>query len=241
YGLSLGQVACDEKSDEIAAIPGLLKLVSVDGAVVTIDAMGCQKEIASQIRDQGGHYVLAVKENQPRLYEDIDRRWQEALEQDLEGTAYSETATHEQGHGRRETRLCWVFTDLDEIRDRGLWKDLRSIVVVVTEREAEGRSVSERRYYISSCQASARVLLSAIRGHRGVENSLHWVLDVTFAEDAHRIANLRAAENFALLRQLALSLLKRAGSGKASIRSKQMRAGWDNDFLAQIILETAQG
>jgi predicted transposase YbfD/YdcC len=239
--LLLGAVATEDKSNEITAIPQLLALLDLRGAFVTIDAMGCQKEIAAQIREQGGHYVLAVKENQPRLYEDIDRRWQEALEQDLDGAAYSETATHEQGHGRRETRLCWVFTNLDGIRDRELWKDLQSVVVVVTEREAGGKSVSERRYYISSRKASARVLLSAVRGHWGVENSLHWVLDVTFAEDAHRMADPHAAENFALLRRLALSLLKRAGGDKASIRSKQMRAGWDNDFLAQVILETAEG
>jgi predicted transposase YbfD/YdcC len=238
--LLLGAVATEDKSNEITAIPQLLALLDLRGAFVTIDAMGCQKEIAAQIRDQGGHYLLAVKENQPRLYEDIDRHWQEALAQDLEGVAYSQTATREQGHGRRETRLCWVFTDLEGIRDRELWRDLRSVVVVVSEREEGGKSVSEHRYYISSRKASAGTLLSAIRGHWGVENSLHWVLDVTFAEDAHRIADLRAAENFGLLRRLALSLLKRADGGKGSIRSKQMRAGWDNDFLAQVILETAE-
>jgi predicted transposase YbfD/YdcC len=239
--LLLGAVATDAKSNEITAIPRLLALLDLHGAFVTIDAMGCQKEIAAQIREQGGHYVLAVKENQPRLYEDIDRHWLRALERDLEGVAYSRAETHEQGHGRRETRLCWVFTDLEGIRDRELWKDLRGVVVVVSEREQGGKSVSERRYYISSRRASAKALLSVIRGHWGVENSLHWVLDVTFAEDAGRIADVRAAENFALLRRLALSALKRADGGKGSIRAKQMRAGWDNDFLAQVILETAEG
>lgn len=238
--LLLGAVATEDKSNEITAIPQLLALLDLHGAFVTIDAMGCQKEIASQVREQGGHYVLAVKENQPRLYEDIDRLWLGALERDPDGAAYSRAETHERGHGRRETRLCWVFTDLEGIRDRELWKDLRSVVVVVTEREQGGKSVAERRYYISSRKAGAKTLLSVIRGHWGVENSLHWVLDVTFAEDAHRIADLGAAENFALLRRLALSLLKRANGGKGSTRSKQMRAGWDNDFLAQVILETAE-
>jgi predicted transposase YbfD/YdcC len=238
--LLLGAVATEDKSNEITAIPQLLALLDLHGAFVTIDAMGCQKEIASQVREQGGHYVLAVKENQPRLYEDIDRLWLGALERDPDGAAYSRAETHERGHGRRETRLCWVFTDLEGIRDRELWKDLRSVVVVVTEREQGGKSVAERRYYISSRKAGAKTLLSVIRGHWGVENSLHWVLDVTFAEDAHRIADLRAAENFSVLRRLALSLLKRANGGKGSTRSKQMRAGWDNDFLAQVILETAE-
>jgi predicted transposase YbfD/YdcC len=238
--LLLGAVATEDKSNEITAIPQLLALLDLHGAFVTIDAMGCQKEIAAQVRDQGGHYLLAVKENQPRLYEDIDRHWLGALERNLEGVASSRAETHEEGHGRRETRLCWVFTDLEGIRDRELWKDLRSVVVVVAERVEGGKSVSEHRYYISSRKASAKALLSVIRGHWGVENSLHWVLDVTFAEDAHRIADLRAAENFALLRRLALSALKRSNAGKGSIRSKQMRAGWDNDFLDQIILETAK-
>ena len=237
--LLLGAVATDEKSNEITAIPQLLAMLDLHGAFVTIDAMGCQKEIAEQIRDQGGHYVLAVKENQPRLYEDIDHLWQEALKQELIGVQHSFAKTHEIGHGRRETRLCYVFTELESIRDRDWWQDLKSVAVVVSEREVAGRSSSECRYYVCSRKASAKTLLSVIRDHWGVENSLHWVLDVTFAEDACRIADLRAAENFALLRRLALSALKRADGGKGSIRAKQMRAGWNNDFLGEVILETA--
>lgn len=237
--LLLGAVATDEKSNEITAIPKLLEMLDLHGAFVTIDAMGCQKEIAEQIRAQGGHYVLAVKENQPRLYEDIDRYWGRLLEQELQGVEHGYAQTHETGHGRRETRMCWVLPQVEVIRDRDLWKDLRSLVVVVTEREAEGKSVSEHRYYICSRKAGAKTLLSVTRGHWGVENSLHWVLDVTFAEDAGRIADLREAENLALLRRLALSALKRADGGKGSIEAKRKRAGWDNDFLAEVIRESS--
>ena len=155
------------------------------------------------------------------------------------GVEHGFAQTQENGHGRHETRQCYVLTQLESIRDRDLWQDLQSVVVVVTEREVAGRSMSEQRYYVCSRKASAKTLLSVIRGHWGVENSLHCVLDVTFAEDASRIADLRAAENFALLRRLALSALKRADGGKGSIRCKQMRAGWDNDFLGEVILETA--
>lgn len=236
--LLLGMVATDEKSNEITAIPQLLEMLDLHGAFVTIDAMGCQKEIAAQVRDQGGHYVLAVKENQPHLYDDIEALWMAALEQEFMGVEHSFHQTQETAHGRLETRMCWVFNQLDPIRDRDLWRDLHSVVVVVTEREVAGKSVSERRFYICSRKGSAKMLLALARGHWGVENSLHWVLDVTFAEDAGRIANLRAAENFALLRRLALSLLKRAEEGKGSIAAKRRRAGWDNDFMEQLILET---
>jgi predicted transposase YbfD/YdcC len=239
--LLLGAVATDAKSNEITAIPKLLELLDLHGAFVTIDAMGCQKEIAEQIRAQGGDYVLAVKENQPHLHEDIQRYWLAALGQEFAGVNHSYAQAQETGHGRREARMCWVFPDVAAVRDRELWRDLRSIVVVVTEREVGGKSVSETRYYICSRKAGAKTMLSVTRGHWGVENSLHWVLDVTFAEDAGRIADLREAENLALLRRLALSALKRANGGKDSIRAKRMRAGWDNDFLTEVILETADG
>lgn len=237
--LLLGTVATDEKSNEITAIPQLLNVLDLHGAFVTIDAIGCQTEIATQIRKQKGHYVLAVKENQPHLYEDIDRLWQQVVEQEQSPLVVSFAQTQEQGHGRGETRYCSVLTDLRGIRDQERWQDLQSIVVIVSEREQEGKSVSERRYYISSRKASAKTFLAVIRGHWGVENSLHWVLDVVFAEDAHRCANLRAAANFALLRRLALAALKRADGGKGSIRAKQKRAGWDNDFLEAVIHEIA--
>jgi predicted transposase YbfD/YdcC len=238
--LLLAAVATEAKSNEIDAIPKVLELLDLQGAFVTIDAIGCQTAIAAQIREQGGHYVLAVKQNQPHLFADIDQYWQRVVAADFAGVDYSFARTQETAHGREETRLCWTFTDRSAIRDRERWQDLQSLVVVVSERAVAGKSHAECRYYISSRRAKAKTFLRVVRDHWGVENCLHWVLDVTFAEDASRIANLREAENLALLRRLALAILKRADDGKGSIRGKQMRAGWDNDFLEQVILETAK-
>jgi predicted transposase YbfD/YdcC len=235
----LAGVATEAKSNEITAIPKLLELLDLHGAFVTIDAMGCQKEIAEQIRDQGGHYVLAVKENQPHLYEDIERFWQGQV--DVEWAAATSAAqTHEVAHGREEDRYCWVFPAGPWLRDPQRWRDLKAVVVVVTERAVGASSHSECRYYIVSRQASAKRMLQVIRGHWGVENSLHWVLDVTFDEDASRVHKDHAPENLALLRRLALALLKHAGSDKDSIKTKRLRAGWDNDFLEKVIFESTK-
>jgi predicted transposase YbfD/YdcC len=235
----LAGVATEAKSNEITAIPRLLELLDLHGAFVTIDALGCQKEIAAQIRDQGGHYVLAVKENQPHLYEDIERFWHQQLDAEWAAAA-SVAQTQEVSHGRAEDRYCWVFPAGAWLRDQLQWKDLKTVVVVVTERAVGESSHSDCRYYIASRQASAKRMLQVIRGHWGVENSLHWVLDVTFDEDASRVRKDHGPENLALLRRMALSLLKHAEGGKDSIKTKRLRAGWDNDFLEKIIFESVK-
>ena len=235
--LTLAQEAVDGKSNEITAIPKLLELLDLNGALLTIDAMGCQKEIAEQIVEQGGDYVLTVKENQPTLYEEIERLEEAALADDYAGC--SSCGEEEQSHGRQELRACWVLTDLESLRERSKWPGLRSVIVVVRERTVGDKNTCEKHYYISSRELSAEPFLKAIRGHWGIENSLHWVLDVTFHEDGSRVRKDHGPENFALLRRMAVSMLKAEGS-KGSIRGKRLIAGWNNDFMEKVLLDFAE-
>jgi predicted transposase YbfD/YdcC len=234
--LTLGQVAVDEKSNEITAIPKLLEMLEIAGALVTIDAMGCQKEIAATIRNQQADYVLAVKENQPHLYEDIERLFCEALEQETLEKQWACHAQDETNHGREEKRLCWVLHELEGIRDRQAWKDLQSVIVVVTERGVGGKSSSELRYYISSRKASAVTFAQAIRRHWSIENECHWVLDVIFKEDGSRIRKDQGAENVGWLQRIVLSMLKQV-KGKRSLAATRLTAGWNEEFLEQILLD----
>ena len=234
--LTLGQVAVDEKSNEITAIPKLLEMLEIAGALVTIDAMGCQKEIAATIRAQQADYVLAVKENQPHLYEDIARLFAEALEQETLEATWDCHVSQEKNHGRDEMRLCWVHHKLEDIRDRHLWKDLQSVIVVVTERRVGGKSSSELRYYISSRKADAATFAQAIRRHWSIEKECHWVLDVVFKEDGSRIRKDQEAENVGWLRRMVLSMLKQV-KGKRSLAATRLTAGWNEEFLEQILLD----
>lgn len=233
-GVSLGQRAVDDKSNEITAVPELLKLLELEGAIVTYDAMGCQKEIAQAIRDQGADYVLAVKDKQPRLFEDVMASFVEAFEGER-GDSYRMVVTNEKGHGREERREYVVVRDLSKIRDQHLWPDLRSVAMVCSERTIDGKTTTESRYYISSCTGSARQLAGAIRGHWGIENSLHWSLDVTFGEDAHRLRKDHGPENMAMLRRAALTLIKQERIEKGSLRRKRLRAGWNNAYLEKLL------
>jgi len=235
--LTLAQEAVDGKSNEITAIPKLLELLDLNGALVTIDAMGCQKEIAEQIVEQGGDYVLTVKENQPTLYEEIEHLEEAALADDYAGC--SSRSEEEQSHGRQELRACWVLTDLESLRERSKWPGLRSVIVVVRDRTVGDKNTCEKHYYISSRELRAEQFLKAIRGHWGIENSLHWVLDVTFHEDGSRVRKDHGPENFALLRRMAVSMLKAEGS-KGSIRGKRLIAGWNNDFMEKVLLDFAE-
>jgi predicted transposase YbfD/YdcC len=233
-GVSLGQQAVGDKTNEITAVPELLKLLELNGAIVTYDAMGCQKEIAQAIRDQGADYVLAVKGNQPRLYEDVLATLEDAFE-GRRGETYQQRVTHDNGHGRDERREYVVVRDVTKIRDRELWSDLRAVAMVNCERTANGKTTNESRYYITSSTASLRQLAEAIRGHWGIENSLHWSLDVTFGEDAHCLRKDHGPENMATLRRAALSLVKQERDEKGSLRRKRLRAGWNNAYLEKLL------
>lgn len=234
-GVTLAQVRAEEKSNEITAIPELLRLLDVSGALVSIDAAGCQKDIAAQIVAGGGDYLLAVKDNQPRLFEDIGVMARAALESDYAGL--SRCVTDERSHGRREFRHGYVMDDLSGIRDRDLWKGLRSVVVVVRGREVNGKESCEVRYYISSRRGSGRMFLKASRKHWGIENECHWVLDVAFREDDHRLREGHAPENMSLVRKMALAMLKKA-KATTGIKNKRLRAGWDETFLEHVLRDS---
>ena len=232
--LTLGQVAVDSKSNEITAIPKLLELLDLKGALVTIDAMGCQKEIAASIVAGGGDYVLTVKGNQPQLLEDIQVTIAKALDGKLPAAAISQYTKKERGHGRDEERSYVIVEVLDGIRDRDSWAKLTTVGMCASERTVAGQTSSETRYFIGSRRMHARRYGATLRNHWGVENNLHWQLDMTFAEDASRIQDRNAAENFAWLRRMALGMLKQHPS-KLSLRSKRKAAALNPDFLEEIV------
>lgn len=234
--LTLGQVAVSDKSNEITAIPRLLELLDPSGAVATIDAMGCQKDIARQVRAGDGHYVLAVKDNQERLMEDVRACFAAELDKaDGEGS-YSYHETVERGHGRTEGRQYFTIDHPSGIRDQALWEDLRTVSRVVSERRVAGEEpTTDVRYYLGSKPGKAKEYASYIRGHWGIENSLHWVLGMVFDEDRSRIRKDHGQENLALLRRLAVSVLRNAKSCPGSIRTKQLQAMLDDEVLHDML------
>jgi predicted transposase YbfD/YdcC len=238
HHLTLGQVAVDDKSNEITAIPRLLELLDVHGALVTIDAMGCQKAIAKQIVAQGGDYVLPVKSNQPTLLAEIQETIGEVLENGQEGIEYETFETTDKAHGRAETRSYLIVTDLERIGSRQEWAALKVVGMYTSMRIVAGERSDETHYFIGSRAADAEVYAKAIRSHWSVENNLHWQLDVTFGEDANRVQRRHGGENLALLRRLALSLLKRQG-GKESMACKRLAAALDPAFLEEILNEVS--
>ena len=233
--LSLGQVAVDDKSNEITAIPELLRLLDITGALVTIDAMGCQKAIARQVVDQGGDYVLPVKGNQERLQNDVAATVSFAVDQDFEGIEHDACYAEERGHGRVERRSCLVVYDLRFIRDLALWAKLCVVGMCVYEREIAGKVSSEVHYFIGSRRMGAREYAQALRNHWGIENNQHWQLDISFREDDNQVCNRNAAQNLAVLRRLALSFLKRS-PGKGSIKTKRYKASLSTDALESVLL-----
>ena len=233
--LVLGQVAVDAKSNEITAIPKLLELLDVSGAIVTIDAMGCQKEIAAAIREGGGDYVLSVKDNQPHLLEDIRLCFEQGLDSGFAGLAHSYHEEVIRGHGRVEAHYVYTILHPQGIRDLSLWRDLKAITMICSERREAGKDATvEFRYYIGSKAAKASAYAGYVRGHWGIENGLHWVLDVSFDEDQSRLRTDHSPENMALLRRLALSLLKQ-NDRKGSVRGKRLQSGWDDQFLTEVL------
>jgi predicted transposase YbfD/YdcC len=232
--LTLGQVAVDEKSNEITAIPRLLELLSVRGALITIDAMGCQKDIAAAIVEKGNDYVLMVKDNQEHLHEDIVNCLVQAYEADGVGVQLDTFTTEEAGHGREEKRTYTVLTNPQGIRNQEAWRKLKVIGQCTRERTIAGKTSSETHYFIGSRKGSAKQYGEVLRDHWGIENNLHWQMDVTFAEDANRTQQREAAENFGWLRRLALMQLQKH-PGKGSIRTHRYAATLNTKVLEEVL------
>lgn len=234
--LVLGQAKVDEKSNEITAIPELLRLLEISGCIVTTDALGCQTEITAAIIRKQADYVLAVKGNQNHLFEDVFGYFDWALQDGCKQTSYSFDETVDGEHGRLEVRRCYASDDIAWLRRKAEWKGIRSIAMVESERSVGGQEASrERRYYISSLEADAKQLNRVIRSHWSIENSLHWVLDIAFREDDSRIRKDHGPENMAMLRHIALNLLKQDKSIKVGIKSKRKNAGWDERYLLKVL------
>lgn len=234
--LVLGQVKTDEKSNEITAIPQLLAMLDLSGCIVTIDAIGCQKKIAKKIIEQGADYTLSVKENQKGLYDDIAELFDYAQEIDFADCDYHKTV--DKGHGRIEIRECWTISNpeyLVYLRNLSAWEDLQTIVMVKSERRIGQESSTKVRYYISSLAGEAKQALESVRGHWGIENKVHWVLDIAFREDDSRVRKGNGAQNFAILRRIALNLLKQEKTAKCGIKAKRLKAGWDQNYLLKVL------
>ncbi|KAA6311541.1 hypothetical protein EZS27_037350 [termite gut metagenome] len=228
--LSLGQVKVDEKSNEITAIPKLLDVLVIKGCLVTIDAMGCQRDISAKIIDKGGDYLLAVKGNQGGLEEDAKRTIRFAK-------PTSEWIEEDFGHGRIEQRKCTLYTDLSFIDKLEVWKNLTAIVKIEATRysKSSGKEEKEVRLYITSSKKNAEIIGRGVRSHWGIENNLHWQLDVSFNEDDSRKREGYAAQNFSLLNRIALNLIKHEQSKKRSVKGKRLDAGWNNEYLLKIL------
>lgn len=226
--LILGQLKTYAKSNEIEAIPQLIELIDVQGSTITIDAMGCQKKIAECIANKKAHYVLAVKDNQKQLHEHI----KESFKYEKPIDSYSQINKE---HGRIERRTCDVITNLEWIDDQQKWNGLKSLIRVQCRSERKGKTVEETRYYISSKNQTAAGFNDDIRGHWGIENALHWVLDVQFQEDFARKRKDYAAENFTLIRRMAVNVIKKSPKRRLGVHYRRLLAGWDNQYLAEVI------
>ena len=236
--LVLGQRKVDDKSNEITAVPQLLQLLEIEGCIITLDAIGTQTEIAKKIIERGGDYILAVKENQGHLYEDIHDLFEEDWKYDFKDAPYSYAKKVDKNHGRIEIRQCWTISDpeyLANIRKLSRWKGVESLVMILSERRIGEEVEVQDRYYISSLESDAGKILEAKRSYWGIENGLHWVLDVAFNEDHSRIRKDNAPQNFAVLRHMALNLLKQEHTVKVGIKAKRLKCGWDTDYLLKVL------
>ncbi len=236
-GLTLGQVKVDEKSNEITAIPELLELLELQGCIVTIDAMGTQKAIAQSICEKEADYVLALKGNQGTLNDDIDLYFQDAVEQEFSIALFDYHKTVDKDHGRIEIRECWVTDDIEWLSMKDQWVNLQSICMMKNQRMIGEQQSEETLLYISSLKPQAQLIAEVIRKHWGIENSLHWVLDIAFREDECRKRKDHSAENFAMLRRITLNLLKQEKTCKRSIAGKRLLAGWDENYLEKVLFQ----
>lgn len=248
--LVLGQRKVNEKSNEITAIPELLRVLALSGCIVTIDAMGCQKAIAAAIVAKGADYVLALKANQSALYEDVEWLFKQAKASEFSQIEHDFHQTIDKGHGRIDVRQCWTLSKLDYLVQKSQWQGLQSVAMVEAQLRIDGKVTIETRY-ISSLPSNAQQIATAIRTHWSIENSLHWVLDVSFREDDSRIRKDHAPQSFALLRQIArqlggrnppsrqiaLNLLTQEKTAKVGVKAKRKKAGWDDAYLAKVLTQ----
>jgi len=240
-GVVLGQRKVDEKSNEITAIPKLLEVLDLAGCIVTIDAMGCQTDIAKQIIDQEADYVLSLKGNQGQLHDDVVAMFAYFEKVNFADIDHDYHKTVEKGHGRLETRQCWVIEPQpwhEYFRTLANWTGLKSVAMVRAQRQIDDEVTTEARFFITSLPAQAKTVLQAVRRHWSIENELHWVLDVAFNEDQSRIRQGQAAENLAVIRQLVLNLLKRDNTAKMGIKNKRLRCGWDMAYRIKVLTGT---
>ncbi len=235
--LVLAQQATEAKSNEITAIPKVLQMLELKGCIVTIDAMGCQKAIAEQIVECGGEYVLALKGNQSKLAEAVEEMFINADAADYAGWPMDFHETTERGHGRVESRRYWTLTAVEKLPQAGEWVELNTIGMVQCERQVDGKTTTESRFYIASTGGDAARFAWAVRSHWGIENGLHWCLDVAFREDDSRVRDRQAANNLAVMRHIAMGLLKKDKTIKRGIKTKRLVAGWDEDYLAKLLFE----
>jgi len=233
--LVLGQLKVADHSNEITALPELLRALELAGCVVTVDAMGCQKDVAKEIHEADADYVLALKGNQGTLHAEVKAFLDDAQARGFAGVAHQFVQTVEKDHGRLETRRYWVSEQIGWLADKGQWEAFRSIGMVEAVREVEGQVSTERRYYLSSRPAEVERFAAAVRGHWEIENCLHWVLDVQMGEDRCAVRDQNAAQNLAALRALCLNLLRRDQKIKRGIRTKQKVAGWNHDYLRSLL------